>query len=202
LLIGISSPYRRTGLLWRKYKAHWGKPGDVLVVKTPTAVLNPTISRQIIDEALQDDPEAARAEWMSEFRADLSDFVRREVVEGLVSPGVHERPPMRAAKYQAFADPSGGSNDAFTLGITHNEQGVAVLDVLRERRPPFSPEAVVEEFSQVVQSYGLRQVVGDKYAGRVAGRTIQEERHLVPAERVAEEPDLPGVFAAAERRAD
>jgi hypothetical protein len=165
LLIGISSPYRRTGLLWRKFKQHWSRPGDVLVVKAPTTVLNPEISRQIIDEALEDDPEAARAEWLSEFRNDLSDFVRREVVEGLVSIGVHERPPVRGVTYQAFTDPSGGSNDSFTLGVVHREGDVAVLDVLRERRPPFAPEAVVEEFASVVRSYGMRSVVGDKYAG-------------------------------------
>ena len=165
LLIGISSAYRRAGLLWQKFKRHWGQPGNVLIVKAPTAVLNPLIDRELIEQELEDDPEAARAEWLSEFRNDLSDFVRREVVEGLVSPGVHERPPMRAARYQAFVDPSGGSNDAFTLGISHREGEVAVLDVLRERRPPFSPEAVVEEFSGVLHSYGLGQVVGDRYGG-------------------------------------
>jgi hypothetical protein len=45
-----------------------------------------------IDEALDDDPEAARAEWLGEFRNDLSDFIRREVVEGLVSRGIHDLP--------------------------------------------------------------------------------------------------------------
>jgi hypothetical protein len=39
LLIGISSPYRRAGLLWRKFKAHWGKDGNVLVVRAKTRVL-------------------------------------------------------------------------------------------------------------------------------------------------------------------
>ena len=34
LLIGISSPYARRGLLWDKHEAHWGKPGRTLVVKS------------------------------------------------------------------------------------------------------------------------------------------------------------------------
>jgi hypothetical protein len=165
LLIGISSPYRRTGLLWRKYRQHWARPGDVLVIKAPTTVLNPGIDRGIIDEQLEDDPEAARAEWLGEFRNDLSDFVRREVVEGLVSRGVYERPPARSLSYRAFVDPSGGSSDSFTLGITHREGDIAVLDVLRERKPPFAPEAVVEEYATVLRSYGVSAVVGDKYAG-------------------------------------
>jgi hypothetical protein len=167
LLIGISSPYRPAGLLWRKYKKHWGQPGNgnVLVVKAKTDVLNPLIDRQIIEEALEDDPEAARAEWNAEFREDLSDFVRREVVESLVSPGVFERPPTSGAKYTAFCDPSGGSSDSFALGVARRVGESAELCCLRERRPPFSPEAVTEEFAGVLRSYGLGMVTGDKYAG-------------------------------------
>jgi hypothetical protein len=40
-----------------------------------------------------------------------------------------------------------------------------VLDLLREIRPPFSPEAVVAEFSQVLKSYRIRKVIGDRYGG-------------------------------------
>ena len=36
LMIGISSPYARRGLLWRKFDAHYGKPGPVLVARAPT----------------------------------------------------------------------------------------------------------------------------------------------------------------------
>jgi hypothetical protein len=32
-----------------------------------------------------------------------------------------------------------------TLAIAHTEGKTQILDVIRERRPPFSPEAVVEE---------------------------------------------------------
>jgi len=154
-------------LLWHRFRRHWGKAGDVLVVRAPTATLNPLISRQLLDEAQEDDPEAAASEWDARFREDLSDFVRREVVEALVSTGVFERPPMGAhrGRYVGFVDPSGGSNDSFTLGIGHREGEVAVLDCLRERRAPFSPEAVAAEFSQVLHSYELRSVTGDRYAG-------------------------------------
>src|SRR6476660_4876654 len=46
LMIGISSPYARRGLLWRKFDAHYGKPGPVLVARAPTWVMNPTVSRE------------------------------------------------------------------------------------------------------------------------------------------------------------
>jgi hypothetical protein len=40
-----------------------------------------------------------------------------------------------------------------------------VLDCLLERRPPFSPESVVEEFAAVLAEYKIGSVVGDRYAG-------------------------------------
>ena len=37
IVIGISSPYRKSGLLYKKYKQHFGRNGDVLVIKAPTS---------------------------------------------------------------------------------------------------------------------------------------------------------------------
>src|SRR5215831_17057486 len=52
-----------------------------------------------------------------------------------------------------------------TLAVAHHEHGRAVLDVVRERRPPFNPEAVVKEFAEVLRTYRLHTVSGDHYAG-------------------------------------
>src|SRR5207249_6013644 len=73
--------------------------------------------------------------------------------------------PVPGLTYRAFVDPSGGSADSFTLAIAHHEDGKAVLDALRERRPPFSPEDVVAEFAAVLKTYGVTTVTGDRYAG-------------------------------------
>jgi hypothetical protein len=63
-------------------------------------------------------------------------------------------------------DPSGGSADSFTLAVGHMEaDGTAVLDCIREVRPPFSPDAVVEEFAALLKSYRVARVHGDAYAG-------------------------------------
>src|SRR5439155_645707 len=43
---------------------------------------------------------------------------------------------------------------------------VAVLDYLIERRPPFSPDAVVAEYVQALRAYRLTRVQADHYAGR------------------------------------
>jgi ABC transporter substrate binding protein len=39
------------------------------------------------------------------------------------------------------------------------------VDAIRETHPPFSPEAVVDEFAALCRSYGVARVVGDRYAG-------------------------------------
>jgi hypothetical protein len=165
MLIAISSPYRRSGLLFEKWRRHYGRDGDVLVIKAPSTALNPTLDQALIDRALDEDPEAAGAEWLAEFRSDLADFVDRAVVEAAVIPGRFELPPVARTTYSAFTDPSGGSSDAFTLAIAHSEDAGGILDCIREVRPPFSPEAVVAEFAETLKSYSLYEVTGDRYAG-------------------------------------
>ena len=72
---------------------------------------------------------------------------------------------MRGYHYVAFCDPSGGSSDSMTLAITHREGDKVVVDAVRERRPPFSPDDVVIEFAATLKSYGVGTVQGDRYGG-------------------------------------
>ncbi|WP_376690555.1 terminase large subunit domain-containing protein [Wenzhouxiangella sp. EGI_FJ10409] len=165
LLIGVSSPYAQKGLLWQKHRQHFGKSGDVLVVQGGTLDFNPTLPKRIIDEAMEDDPEAAKAEWLGQFRNDIASFVQREVVDACVIPGRYELPFLSCNSYRAFCDPSGGSSDSMTLCIGHEEGQTIVIDAIREAVPPFSPEAVVAEFSELMREYRISRVEGDRYGG-------------------------------------
>jgi hypothetical protein len=85
-----------------------------------------------------------------------------------VSEGIFERPRERGIKYVAFLDPAGGSGkDSFTLAIGHRDKasGLNVLDAVRETKPPFSPEVVVEDYAKVLKSFGITKCIGDRYAG-------------------------------------
>ena len=166
MLLCASSPYARRGALFDAHRKHFGKDGDsVLVWHAPTRAMNPTVRQSVIDEAAERDPASAAAEYGAEFRSDVESFVNREAVEACVSVGVRERQPISGVTYSAFVDPSGGSADSMTLAIGHQEDNVAVLDAIRERRPPFSPEDVVLEFSAILKSYRILNVTGDRYAG-------------------------------------
>jgi hypothetical protein len=109
-----------------------------------------------------------------------------DVLEACTVGGVFEIPPVSGAAYLAFCDPSGGSSDSMTLAIAHREDdGVAVLDCVREVRAPFSPEIVVEDFCFTLKRYGATKVTGDRYAGewpaeQFAKRNVTYE----PSERV------------------
>jgi hypothetical protein len=168
-LIIVSSPYARRGVLWETYKEHFGPNGDalVLVAQGASRTFNPTLSEKLVARAYERDPISAAAEYGAEFRTDLESFVAREVVEAAIVPGRYELPPVRGVDYVAFLDPAGGSgSDAMTLGIAHRDRdGRAVLDVVRERRPPFSPEQTVKEFAELLANYGIRNVTGDHWGG-------------------------------------
>jgi hypothetical protein len=49
-----------------------------------------------------------------------------------------------------------------TLGIAHREGETIVLDLLREYRPPFSPETVCADYTSVIKKYRCSQTFGDR----------------------------------------
>ncbi len=163
----ISSPYARRGVLWEAYRKHFGNDDDpaILVCQGSTRQFNPALPQSVVDRAIERDAAAANAEYLALFRTDIETFIPREVVEACVDNGVRERPPLRANNYVAFCDPSGGSNDSMTLAISHTEGSTQILDLVREIRPPFSPEAVVAEFTDVLSQYRCSTVCGDRYGG-------------------------------------
>ena len=142
---------------------HYGKDGDVLVVRGATPLFNPLCPQHVIDEALAEDRERAGAEWLAEWRSDLADFLDRELVESAVDHGVVVRPPVPGRSYAAFADPSGGRGSSFSCAVVHAEGNAVVLDALFERAAPFDPSGVVADVAELLRSYSIATVVGDKY---------------------------------------
>ena len=99
------------GCCTRSGSLYFGKDNDeVLVIHAPSRTLNPTLPQQIIDRRLAEDPEAGGAEYLAEWRSDLSDFLDRELVASAVDD-VTVRSPVPAVEYQMFVDASGGRGD-------------------------------------------------------------------------------------------
>jgi hypothetical protein len=176
MMVIISSPYKKSGLLYDKWRQHYARDSDdILVVRGPSRTFNPTLPQSIIDDALLRDRDAANAEWLAEWRQDISGFIERALIEALVEHGTPVRPPDASIWYHGFVDSSGGVHDSYTCAIAHREADVVVLDCLYERQAPFDPHEVTAEIAALVKSYHLTEISGDKYA---AGWTAQAfEKH-------------------------
>ncbi len=168
LLACISSPYARRGEIYNTWKRDFGPNGDpaILVAKAASRVMNPLLSEKVVARAFERDAAVASAEYGGEFRTDVETFISTDVVDAAVVPDRFELPRIPGVRYVAFVDPAGGSGgDAMTLAIAHKEGNTAVLDVLREVKPPFSPDTVVADFVTVLKAYGVASVTGDRWGG-------------------------------------
>lgn len=168
MLFCLSSPYSKKGELWEQYRDYYGKDDDRrLIWQASTFVMHPSVDMGEIDRSYQEDPVAASAEYGAEFRTDIENILPHGVVDACIIRRRYELPPSIKCNYVAFVDPSGGSQDAMTLAIAHfdGSSDRIVLDLIREVKPPFSPEDVVMQFSAIIKSYSLLSVSGDKYAG-------------------------------------
>lgn len=166
LLLMASSPYAKRGILYQTFRKHYGQDNArTLVWKAGSLVMNPTLDPELIEEEREEDPARASSEYDANFRDDIAQFVSREVIDACTFPDRHELPRISTYQYKGFVDPSGGSADSMTMAVAHAEGDTAVLDCVREVRPPFSPETVVSEFATLLKSYGLSSVTGDRYGG-------------------------------------
>lgn len=163
LLIGLSSPYARRGVLYDAWAQYFGKPSDVLVVQAESRTMNPSLPQSVVDRAYSEDPASAAAEYGAQFRSDVEGFLQPEWIDRAIASGITELPPVQGVNYFAFADPSGGASDSFTLGIAHVEQDRFILDLCRGRRPPFDPKAVTQDYAVILKRYGCHRVIGDRY---------------------------------------
>lgn len=168
--VGISTGYRRVGLLYQKHRDYFSRDDDdVLVVSGATERFNPTIDPALIAKAREEDPESAEAEWGGGFRRDLAAFLSDHDIDAAVD---HDRPlelrPRSGVRYLGFADPSGGRHDSYCLAVGHFEgaqaDGRFVLDVVRGYAPPFDPQEVTRAFAALLKYYDLGTVAGDAYA--------------------------------------
>lgn len=183
MFIGISTGYRKVGLMFTKHRDFHGVNDDsILVIQAGTSTLNPTMDARKIARAMAADPESAASEWEGGFRNDISGYLDDETIEAAVDRSrPEELPPQRSIQYRAFCDASGGRKDSFTLAIGHLEGEKVVLDVVRGVKPPFDPANVIAEYAALLKEYRCVKVRGDNYsaewvasAWRQAGITYEK----------------------------
>ncbi len=179
-LVKVSTPYMRSGVLFEDFRAAWGQANpDLLVWRASTALMNPAIPEARLERERRRDPLRYAREYEAEFVEDLDQHLPAAWVEDATIAGRHELSPEEGVRHVAAVDPSGGGRDAFTLAVVHAEgQGSdrrIVQDLMRGwGRVGANLAAVVEEIASTVKRYGLREVVGDRYAAGWVRGAFQE----------------------------
>jgi hypothetical protein len=174
-IVGISSPWGRTGMLYERFLA--GTEGRKLscgvheqhvkgceacekmsaphrnrvVLHAPTAAVgNPLVKQAWLEAEQGKDPKAFERECLAVFQDSISGFLDSKRLGEAVEKGVYERPYVKENLYVAAMDP-GFKRDAFAFGIAHADpvKGI-VVDVLRRfvRDPkgnPLNPETLFRE---------------------------------------------------------
>ena len=185
-LVCVTSPYAKKGWCYDQFRKHFGVAASkVLVWNAPSRAMNPTLPQSVVDDALADDLQAARSEYLAEFRDDVAEFLPRAVVEAVVDKGRVELPPAAGVRYSAFADLSGGRSDDATLAVGHREGAVVVVDALRRYKAPCDPYHVVALMAELLRRFGLARVTGDNYAadfvaGAFGRHGVRYQRCLKP----------------------
>jgi len=167
----ISSPYAKKGYCYQAWKKNFGNDtGRTLVWNCSSRTMNPTLPQSVVDDAMAEDLQAAKSEYLGEFRDDVVQFLDRALIEQYVIPHRSELQPRRDRDYFAFADLSGGRGDDAALAIAHRDSRKLILDFVRRWRPPFDPRHVCEEMVEELKRFSIRRVRGDNYAAEfVAG---------------------------------
>lgn len=168
LLLG-SSVYRRRGYMYRMFKKlHGNDEADDVCWFAPSAVMNPKLPATVVEAALADDVSKASAEYLGKWREDVSDFLPLDIIEAATDWGRTETPASRTLRYVGFTDPAGGTGkDSFALAIGHavnDDARSVVIDVIRERKPRFVAADVIKEYAALLRSYGIHEIVSDKFA--------------------------------------
>jgi hypothetical protein len=178
LIVGISSPYNKAGLLYSYWEAgtdgHKAKNVDkqdfrnVIVIHGPTAALgNPLVTRESLEDEQARDPKAFEREVLAVFQDSVSGFLNTTLLKAAVDRGLTERPYNARYTYVAAIDPA-FRNDAFGFSIFHmDENGMVVQDAVRRYVAPhgqsLNPSSIFTDLQPVIEQYHVAYVFSDQY---------------------------------------
>jgi hypothetical protein len=160
-LIQISSAWSKWGWFWDMFQQHYGVEDDeVLFVKAPTRVLNPSHRASIVRKMgnlFKGRNEDSNLEFEGEFRDVTEGFLPYDlIVQHMTRPAVTG--PDGRHRYVAFIDSAGGARstgDSYTLAVAHREaDGRVVVDMVQETHPPFDVVEITKKYAEMVRRFG------------------------------------------------
>lgn len=136
-IVITTSVNTESGLTYELYdRANSGELDDWHVTKRDTRSLNPKVSQRIIDHAMRRDPEAAAAEYYSEFRQPTEAYLSGEAIDKCIDPGLRKHEKGEGLSYMMAIDPA-LMRDNYAFAIAHRaEGGLIVLDYINRLTAP------------------------------------------------------------------
>jgi len=186
-LIALSSPYGQFGVLWDQRRRYWGRTeSSTLFWQASSRDMHPGLPESLVTQALEEDPEGSRAEWLGEFRGDLSNLFTPEALDRCTAKRRTELPPSSTARYMGAIDAAGGggtnsSRDGYAACCVHVQGGRVVVDWVELVQPPYNPLEVTARLCLRFRAYQVRKVFADQWS--LDTITSEARRHGVLIER-------------------
>lgn len=151
-IVITTSVNAKAGLVYDLYsRATEGELEDWFCVRTTSRELNPKVSERIIKNALKRDPEAAAAEYLSEFREQTESFLNADAIEQCVDPGLSSK--VEPGKSYLMAIDPALMRDNFAYAIGHSEGGLVVIDYIYRLTPPVNANAAEDLLKSLNERY-------------------------------------------------
>jgi hypothetical protein len=172
MLIKLSSPAIRRGVLFNEYKKHreGTLPNTYAVFKAPSWMMNsPAIlGTQDLKEEWLLDPDSFDVEYRANFMDSLSNFIRPDTIDKAVMPRIQfMAPDGKGIKYRAAID-AAFKSDAFTFTVSayvNDRLKVYVSHGWKgSKAKPVSANAVAEYVRTTCKQFGIDHVAADQFA--------------------------------------
>jgi hypothetical protein len=145
---------------------------DIFVAQKPTWEMNPTITRESLEDEFRADPDRANVEVGAQFLEGAGAYLTAVSIKECIAKERTALPVADGVRYWAAADPAfAAGGDAFTFAIGHRigtgEESTCVVDRLESwkgKRSPLNSDSVLDEIAALAREYKVSEVISDQYA--------------------------------------
>lgn len=184
----LSSPWVKSGIFWDLFQQSLsGEFSHMMCVNLPSWEVNPTLSKEFLEQEKRRDPQLFEVEYGAQFSGSVSAFLDWETIDNCVNQARGILPPIPKfqGRYVLSLDPAKGGRDEYTACIAHYDDERFVIDLLHKFEPTFSNNRKLQvDISEVEKwileqhyRYGFQTVVLDQYNSL---STIQKLINLLP----------------------
>jgi hypothetical protein len=170
MMIKLSSPNIKQGVLYNIYKKRHELPDSYLILKAASWVFNNRLPQEILEREHKVDPDNFDREYRANFTDSISTFISPEAVNKVVMKDVTLIPPASRSEgvnYFAAID-AAFKGDRFTFTIMGKKDNRVTQYLTRgwegTKENPVKAYDVAKELSVIVKEYKLDMIWADQFA--------------------------------------